>query len=153
MSNRARISVESTDMPATTKLVSEFIGGASSEGLPTTVLGVTISVVDSAEVATYAKTFLEREGLEESNPIWKEFDSTSFPIDVNVTGDWQSSLVAVAADALAQHLSVALGKKVAVVLDDDLAFVVYDSGKVVRTYSDLCDGYFQHRRWKPAPGT
>lgn len=116
-------------------------------------LGITLDVSDVSVEARYAATFLERNGLEDHNPIWQTLDSAAFCVEVDVSarpGSIGASIKEVFADALARKLSALMGKRVALSIENGyVPFGIYQSGELTHDYVEAYRASFAETFWIP----
>jgi hypothetical protein len=150
----ARIAIEKLSIHELHRLLTDQLGPSTGAN-QWTLAGLRVTVADISQAASYAKDFLLKYGLEDSNPIWRELDSTLFPTEVEVSApiDSMADLFRdVFADALARWISRECHCRTALsIVNGEVPFAVYAFGAPLHVFPTEYEDAFVGREWIPRP--
>lgn len=129
MSRQMTISLEHIDVEAASAQLRTMLS-AGAEKLPSTILGLSLTVLDVGAAADQAARYLEVSGSAEPDPVWREFDASVFRVAVVLTfraGCGDDEFARATADKLARELTQRLSCR-AVLTEDEISVAVYERG-------------------------
>lgn len=147
------VAVESQDVAAVEAAVGQVLSLESAGVGGGGPLGLRVEVADAASSIAYANRFLEAEGIEDDNALWRDLDAKKFAVEVEVSADagLGRALLEAIGDHLAREISVALGCRTTLsVADGYVAFGLYQSGGLSKSYPGDCRAHFEGHAWRPA---